>query len=178
MKKTLLALLLILLLSQPIYGEERRAVSIDMGSFSGFFGFSYEWLEGLSGHKLGLGIVDPQSLRIAYAYKRYFPDRAFKEEVKPSRIFIGPLFNITFEDIYQDTFLRYRLGLQMGYDLSWGSEGQYYSSLAGGFAILYPPQTYRYYQYYPEDPEKPYEHEYILRDAFAPVFTVSFGYRY
>lgn len=176
MKTTLLLIMFLILFSLPLYSADSRTITIDLGSFSGFFGFGYEWLEGLAGHKVGFGVVDSNSIRLAYAYKRYFPDRDNREEVRPSRIFMGPLFNVTFEDIYTETLTRFRLGLQMGYELTWGSDGQYYSSLAGGFAVLYPPYTYSYY--YPYDPPDPNDNRYVFRDAFRPVFTASFGYRY
>lgn len=167
MKTGILVLLLLVLFSRPLYGEESSIVTIDIGSFSGFFGFGYEWLRGLSGHKLGLGIVDSQSLRVGYTYKKYFPDKEFPGEEKPSRIYLGVLLNATLEYIYTASYLHLRLGPQMGYDFYWGEGDQYYSNITGGFVIIYPPKSYEYF----------YD-DYRYFDAFGPAFTVSFGYRY
>lgn len=175
MKVSILVLLLLIIVALPIYSEENRIeensiFTLDIGFFSGFFSFGYERLEGLTGHKIGLGVIDSQSIRAGYAYKRYFPDRAYEEE-RPSRIYFGPLVNLTLEEIYPDIFVRGRLGVQMGYDFIWGADNQYYASLAGGFALIYPPLSY-YYYYFPEN------NRYAYYDLFTPGFTMSFGYRY
>lgn len=170
MKKGILILVFLVLFSPSLAGES-RIVTIDLGSFSGFFGFGMEWITGLTGHKLGLGVIDSQSARIGYAYKRYFP-HPDGEEIRPSRIFFGPLFSTTFEDLYSQTFIRYRGGLQMGYDFFWGENRQYYANLAGGFLISYPPTTYQY-------PFSPYSNnDFTYYEAFSPAFTISFGYHY
>lgn len=153
-------LLIILLPCSTVLADTEQIVSIDSGTFTGYFGFGIERVSGLHGFKGGIGIIDYESLRLGFLYKYYFPERN-TSEVQRSRVFIGPDISLTLNDIISDFHIRSRLGLNMGYTLRWGSVDQYIFSLSGGFALAYPP----------------YPSWYSL-NLFQPSFNVSFGYSF
>lgn len=157
----ILSVLLILAFSASVQaGPDQQVITIDAGSFVGFMGFSYEWIDGLQGYKGGIGITDPDSFRIGFAYKYYFPEPS-EEEVVRSRVSFGPDAALSFENISDNFKLRTRLGVSMGYDFSWGTADQYLIHLRGGLSVNYPAQT-SWYSY----------------NIFSPTFNVSFGYKF
>lgn len=163
MKKSICLYLLVfvLFLSFSVAAQKQQIIGIDSGTFSGFFGFSYEYISGLSGYKVGMGITDPESIRLGLAYKYYFPDPTEEDELLRSRVSLGPEFSLSLNQILTDLRAKVRAGLSLGYDINWGSHRQYLLHFRGGIAVNFPAEVGWFYY-----------------DLFSPTFGVTFGYTY
>lgn len=144
MKKLLLILAMITLISVPALAEAETILSLGMGANTGLIGFTLERMVNSHSAYLGFGVGILENLKFSAGYRYYLPDTHSDRNTR-SNIFISPSVGLNLNPnttwdaehatyIYKGYLLNAWGGLTMGYDHRWGNAKQYRFTLEGGFA--------------------------------------------
>jgi hypothetical protein len=168
MKKVLLILAMIVLVSIPVLAESETILSLSTGANTGFVGFTLERMVNSHSGYLGLGVGIMQDFRLCAGYRLYLPDSRSGKNQR-SNIYISPNAGIALAPSYTynpntgySVFEGYQAhawgALTMGYDHRWGSAKQYRLTLEGGLGY------------------GGHEENLPLVFGIVPVFDFSLGY--
>ena len=134
MKKFILIVLFVALLSIPVLAETETIVSVSCGMSTGLMGFTFEKLFDKTSYNLGIGMT-PDGLRTSAAVRQYLPD--FKSGAPKSRsnVYFSPQAGIIWDWMDPGYKARFWGGLTGGYDHRWGQYKQYRLTVEGGFGL-------------------------------------------